>query len=133
MLILLQHPSIYTVKPRAVKKPYQTTTINKGKGKANNTFKLLTSQKSTRNKATLAKTIPSTSRKAPTTKPTKPTKKSRAPINATTREINIYIPTVKARYTRTLLYKRTGTRRQTPRGILLTLTYSNLFTNTFIA
>ena len=76
------------VKPRAIKKPYQTTTTNKEKGKANNTSKLLTSRKSTYSKATLAKTIPGTSYKAPTSKPTKPTKKSRAPINATTREIN---------------------------------------------
>ena len=109
------------VKPRAIKKPYQTTTINKGKGKANNTSKLLTSRKSIRGKATPAKTIPSTSYKTPTSKPTKPTRKSYAPINATTREINIYIPTVKARRTRTLLYKRTSTRRQRPRGILLLL------------
>ena len=85
--------------------------MDKGKGKANNTSKLLTSRKSTRSKATPAKTIPSTSRKAPTSKPAKPTRKSYAPINATTREINIYIPTVKARYTRTLLYKRTSTKR----------------------
>ena len=83
-LILLQHPPIYIVKPRAVKKSYQTTTTNKGKGKANNTSKLLTSRKSTHSKATPAKTIPSTSRKAPTSKPTKPTKKSHAPINTTT-------------------------------------------------
>ena len=121
------------VKPRAVKKPYQATTINKGKGKANNASKLLTSQKSTYSKATLAKTIPGTSYKAPASKPTKPTKKSYTPINVTTREMNIHILTIKARRTRTLLYKRTGTRRQIPRGILLTLTYSNLFTNTFIA
>ena len=72
---------------------------------------LLTSRKSTCGKATLAKTIPSTSRKAPTSKAAKPTRKSRAFINTTTREINIYILTVKARYTRTLLYKRTGTKR----------------------
>ena len=85
--------------------------MDKGKGKANDTSKLLTSWKSTRSKATPAKTIPSTSRKTPASKPAKPTRKSRAPINATTREINIYLPTVKARRTKTLLYKRTGTRR----------------------
>ena len=109
------------VRPRAAKKPRQTTTTNKGKGKANDTSKPLTSRKSTRGKATPAKTISSTSRKAPISKPAKPTKKSRAPINATTREMNIYIPTVKARRTGTLLYKRTGTRRQRPGGILLLL------------
>jgi len=46
--------------------------MDKGKGKANNTSKLLASWKSTYNKATPAKTIPSTSRKAPISKPTKP-------------------------------------------------------------
>ena len=85
--------------------------MDKGKGKATNTYKPFTSWKSIRSKTTLAKTIPSTSYKTPTSKPTKPTRKSRAPINMTTREINIYIPTVKARYTKTLLYKRTSTRR----------------------
>ena len=92
--------------------------MDKGKGKAT---KLLTSRKSTCGKATLAKTIPSTSHKAPTRKPAKPTRKSRAPINATTREINIHLPTIKARRTRTLLYKRTGTKRQRSRSILLLL------------
>jgi len=85
--------------------------MDKGKGKATNTYKLFTSRKSIYSKTTPAKTIPGTSRKTPTSKPAKPTRKSYAPINATTREINIYIPTVKARRTRTLLYKRTGTRR----------------------
>ena len=97
------------------------STIDKGKGKATNTYEPFTSRKSTRGKTTSAKTIPGTSRKTPTSKPAKPTRKSRAPINATTREINIYIPTVNARRTGTLLYKRTCTRRQRPRGILLLL------------
>jgi hypothetical protein len=92
--------------------------MDKGKGKAT---KPLTSRKSTCGKATPAKTIPSTSRKTPISKPTKPTRKSRAPINTTTREINIYLPTVKARHTRTLLYKRTSTKRERPRGIPLLL------------
>ncbi len=95
--------------------------MDKGKGKATDTYEPFTSRKSTRGKTTPAKTIPSTSRKTPASKPAKPTRKSRAPINATTREMNIHIPTVKARRTGTLLYKRTGTRRQRPGGILLLL------------
>ena len=98
--------------------------MDKGKGKAT---KPLTSRKSTRSKATLAKTIPSTFYKTPTSKPAKPTRKSRAPINATTREMNIHLLTVKARRTRTLLYKRTGTRRQRPRGIPLLLLLTVIF------
>ena len=73
-----------TVKPIAIKEPYQTTTVDKGKGKATNTSKLSTSQRSTYGKATLAKTNPSTSRKTPTSKASKPARKSRAPINITT-------------------------------------------------
>ena len=42
MLILLQDFPIPTIKPIAAKKPYQTTTINKGKGKAIDTSKPLT-------------------------------------------------------------------------------------------
>ncbi len=94
------------------------STIDKGKGKATDASEPLTSRKSTRGKATPARTIPGTSRKAPASRPAKPTRKSRAPMNATTREMNIHIPTVKARRTGTLLYKRTGTRRQRPGGIL---------------
>lgn len=88
--------------------------MDKGKGKATDASGPLTSRKSTRGKATPAKTIPGTSRKTPASKAAKPARKSRAPMNATTREMNIHIPTVKARRTGTLLYKRTGTRRQRP-------------------
>ena len=42
--------------------------MDKGKGKATNTSKLLTSRRSTYSKATLAKTNPSTSRKTPASK-----------------------------------------------------------------
>jgi len=98
--------------------------MDKGKGKATEP---LTSRKSTRGKATPAKTIPGTSRKAPARKPAKPTRKSCAPVNATTREMNIHLPTVKARRTGTLLYKRTGTRRQRPGGILLLLLLTVIF------
>ena len=82
--------------------------MDKGKGKAT---KPLTSRKSTYGKATPAKTIPSTSRKTPARKPTKPTRKSYAPINVTTREINIHLLTIKARYTKTFFYKRTSSKR----------------------
>src|SRR6267142_4758826 len=101
--------------------------MDKGKGKATNTSKLLTSRRSTYSKATLAKTIPSTSYKTPTSKAAKPTKKSRAPINITTREINIYILTIRARYNRTLLYKKTSTRKQRLGGILLLLLFIVIF------
>ena len=112
MLILLQDPPVPIVKPIAVKKPRQITTVDKGKGKAIDTSKLLTNQRSTRGKATLAnKTIPGTFHKTPAGKAIKSIKKSHASINATTREMNIYIPTVRARRNGTLLYKRTGTRR----------------------
>ena len=66
--MLLQDPPILIVKPIVIKEPRQTTTVDKGKGNTINTSKLLTSQRSTYGKATLAKTIPSTSRKTPTSK-----------------------------------------------------------------
>ncbi len=116
-----------TVKPTAAKETRWTTTVDKGKGKATDISELSTSRKSTRGKATLAKTIPSTSRKTSTSKAAKPARKSRAPINVTTREINIYIPIIRARRNGTLLYKKTGTRRQRPGGILLLLLLTVIF------
>jgi hypothetical protein len=106
--------------------------MDKGKGKATDASEPSTNRRSTRGKATPAnKTIPGTSRKTPAGKAVKPTRKSRAPINATTREMNIHIPTVRARRNGTLLYKRTGTRRQRPGSILLlfllTVTFSLIF------
>ena len=86
--------------------------MDKEKGKATNTSEPLTNWRSTYSKVTLAnKTIPSTSCKTFVGKAVKPIRKSCAPINATTREMNIYIPTVRARRNGTFFYKRTGTRR----------------------
>ena len=83
--------------------------MDKGKGKAINIFKLLINQRSTYSKTTLAKTIFNTFCKTFTNKAV--VRKSRTPINITTREINIYILTIRAKYNGTLFYKRTGTRR----------------------
>ena len=96
------------------------STIDKGKGKVDDPSQQLTGQKSTYGKATLVKAIPGTLYKVPVSSAPKPTKKSCAHINATTREINIHIPTVRARRAGTLYYKRTATtRRRRPGGILL--------------
>ena len=75
------------VKPIAIKEPRQTTTVDKGKGKATNTSKPLTSRRSTYGKATPAKTNPGTSRKTPASKASKPARKSRAPINITASDL----------------------------------------------
>ena len=75
------------VKPTAIKEPCQTTTIDKGKGKATDTSELSTSQRSTYGKATLAKTNPGTFCKTPTSKASKPARKSCAPINITASDL----------------------------------------------
>ena len=82
--------------------------MDKGKGKADNIFKLLTTQKFIDSKVN--KIISSTFYKAPINIifiniTSKPTKKSYIYINAIIKEINIYIPTVKAKYIKTLYYK----------------------------
>ena len=73
------------------------------------------------------KTIPNTFYKTFAGKAVKPIRKSHAPINATTREMNIYIPTIRARCNRTLFYKRTGTRRQRLKSIVLLLLFIVIF------
>ena len=127
----MQRPPVSRIKPSAAKKPRVTTgtdnggenepsTTDKGKGKVDDPSQQLTGRKSTRGKATLVKAIPGTSRKVPVSSAPKPTRKSRARTNATTREMNIHIPTVRARRAGTLHYKRTATtRRRRPGGILL--------------
>ena len=85
--------------------------MDKGNSKTINTFKLLTSQRSTYSKTILAKIIFSTSCKTPTSKAIKFIRKSYIPTNITIREINIYILTIRTRYNKTLFYKRTSTKR----------------------
>ena len=99
--------------------------MDKGKGKADNVFKLLITYKSTYSKAN--KIISSTFYKvfvsiAPANITFKSIKKSRAYINIIIREINIHILIVKARYIRIFYYKITAIiKRRRPRGILLLL------------
>ena len=106
--------------------------MDKGKDKVDNASEPLTTQKFTHNKTISAKTIPGTSCKVFAGKAPKPIRKSHTYINAITREMNIHVPTIKARHAGTFHYRRTATiRRQRPGGILLTFTYSSHFTNTF--
>ena len=60
-------------------------------------------------------------------KTTKFIKKSYTLINITTREINIYILTIRAKYNKTLFYKKTSTKRQKLKGILLLLLLTVIF------
>ena len=109
--------------------------MDKGKNKANNIFKLLTTQKFIYSKTN--KIIFSTFYKAFTNIASanivpKFIKKFYTYINVIIKEINIYILTVKARYTKTFYYKIiTITRRRRLRGILLLLLQC-LFINSFI-